>query len=84
MANMTSIRIARLACNAIVACLVSLAADAQDAKPAPCSAAEHRQFDFWLGDWEVKGPAGKVAGRNSISSTHNGCVVVESWKAPAA
>jgi hypothetical protein len=24
--------------------------------PPPCTAAEHRQFDFWLGDWEVRGP----------------------------
>ena len=22
-------------------------------KPFDCSAAEHRQFDFWLGDWDV-------------------------------
>jgi len=80
MGNMRSIRFARLACNAIAACMVSFGANAQDAKPAPCSAAEHRQFDFWLGDWEVKGPAGKVAGRNSISSIHGGCVLYESWK----
>ena len=80
MANMRSIRFARLACNAIVAGLVSIGAHAQDTKPAPCSAPEHRQFDFWLGEWEVKGPAGKVAGRNSISSMHGGCVVHESWK----
>ena len=63
---MRSIRFARLACNAIAACMVSFGANAQDAKPAPCSAPEHRQFDFWLGDWEVKGPAGKVAGRNMV------------------
>src|SRR5215218_6749456 len=81
MANMRSIRFARLACNAIAVCVVSIGAHAQDAKPpAPCSAAEHRQFDFWLGDWEVKGAAGKVAGRISISSIHGGCVVYESWK----
>ncbi|MEO8507887.1 MAG: hypothetical protein ABI593_09675, partial [Betaproteobacteria bacterium] len=31
------------------------AADAPKA-PArpPCTAAEHRQFDFWLGDWKVR------------------------------
>lgn len=80
MANRRSIRIARLACNAIVACIVSLGAHAQDAKPAPCSTAEHRQFDFWLGRWEVRGPAGKVAGHNTITSTHNSCVVLENWK----
>lgn len=55
---------------------------AQDAKPAPkppCAAPEHRQFDFWLGDWEVRNAAGKVVGQNRIASMHNGCVVAESW-----
>jgi hypothetical protein len=22
--------------------------------PNPCSGPEHRQFDFWLGEWEVR------------------------------
>ncbi len=67
------------ACNAAIV-LATSPAFAQDAKPAPCSAPEHRQFDFWLGDWEVRGPAGKVAGSNTITSAHGGCVVVENWK----
>jgi len=77
---MQSIRIVRVACNALVVSVFSLGAHAQDAKPAPCSAPEHRQFDFWLGDWEVRGPAGKVAGHNTITSAHGGCVVFENWK----
>ena len=60
--------------------VLATAAQGQEAKPAPCSASEHRQFDFWLGDWEVRGPAGKVAGQNSITSAHGGCVVLENWK----
>jgi hypothetical protein len=75
-----SMRNVRRACNALLAAAMSFAVHAQDAKPAPCSAPEHRQFDFWLGEWEVRGPAGKVAGQNSIASTHGGCVVLESWK----
>lgn len=44
------------------------AADAPKAPaPPPCCAAEHRQFDFRLGDWEVRDPAGKVVGRNRIT-----------------
>jgi hypothetical protein len=31
-------------------------------KPPACIAPEHRQFDFWLGEWEVRGPAGKLVG----------------------
>ncbi|MGD8977245.1 MAG: tetratricopeptide repeat protein [Gammaproteobacteria bacterium] len=38
-----------------------------------------RQFDFWIGDWEVKGGDGTVFGRNSISSEEQGCVLVERW-----
>ncbi|MFO1312583.1 MAG: hypothetical protein U1F41_11030 [Burkholderiales bacterium] len=73
-------RNAAWACNALVAMALSFPAGAQDAKPAPCGAPEHRQFDFWLGDWEVRGPAGKVVGQNTIASIHRGCVLLESWK----
>jgi hypothetical protein len=44
-----------------------------------CDGAEHRQFDFWLGDWEVFGPNGQPAGRNSITRELNGCVLHERW-----
>lgn len=62
-----------------LASTVAHAADAPAPGPAPCTGAEHRQFDFWLGDWDVRGPAGKLAGRNRITSLHNGCVLFESW-----
>jgi hypothetical protein len=45
----------------------------------PCSSPAHRQFDFWLGTWDVT-QAGKVAGQNKIESVLNGCAVMESWK----
>jgi hypothetical protein len=32
----------------------------------PCSAPAYRQFDFWLGDWKVRRPDGKIAGANRI------------------
>ena len=31
-----------------------------------CGTAPHRQFDFWLGEWEVRAPDGKLAGVNRI------------------
>jgi hypothetical protein len=46
---------------------------------AACSVPEHRQFDFWLGDWEVKDPNGNAAGINLISSEFGGCVLQEHW-----
>jgi hypothetical protein len=55
-------------------------AHTQEAKPAPCTAPEHRQFDFWLGGWDVRDASGKPVGRNEITSLHKGCVVFESWR----
>jgi hypothetical protein len=50
------------------------------AKLTPCTASQYREFDFWLGDWEVKSATGQALGRNRISKKHGGCVVVEEWE----
>ena len=50
-------------------------------KPPACMAPEHRQFDFWLGDWEVRDAGGKKLGQNRIASLHKGCVLFESYRA---
>ena len=44
-----------------------------------CKAPEHRQFDFWIGDWDVTNPAGKPAGHNRIESILGGCALRETW-----
>jgi hypothetical protein len=55
---------------------------AQQPPPPPakqdCKAAEHRQFDFWLGTWDVT-QKDKPAGTNIIEADLKGCVVVERW-----
>jgi hypothetical protein len=48
--------------------------------PHPCASPEHRQFDFWLGDWDVRHPDGRLAGRNRIVSLYDGCVLHERWE----
>lgn len=73
---MTSRFLAVLACAAAFA--PPLAAQ-QRTRPPGCTAAEHRQFDFWIGDWIVETPDGRPAGRNRITATQSGCVVHESW-----
>jgi hypothetical protein len=46
----------------------------------PCSQAEQRQFDFWVGDWTVvRSDNGKYAGHNRIDSVLGGCALHESW-----
>jgi hypothetical protein len=53
-------------------------APAGQAKP-PCRAPEHRQFDFWIGDWDVFAPDGKPAGTNLIKPVLGQCVLHEHW-----
>lgn len=49
--------------------------------PKPCSAPEHRQFDFWVGDWDVAaGPKPEDGGRNTIDVIQGGCVLREQWR----
>ena len=49
------------------------------APPRPCSTPLQRQFDFWIGTWDVTDPAGKFAGTNRIEPADGGCVLTESW-----
>jgi len=49
------------------------------AAAASCASAEHRQFDFWIGEWEVTSPDGKVAGHNRITKILGGCALREEW-----
>jgi hypothetical protein len=48
--------------------------------PAPCAEPEYRQFDFWIGDWDVWAPNGNLAGSNRIEKILGGCVLQENWK----
>lgn len=44
---------------------------------------QNRQFDFWLGQWEVTNPAGQLAGNSRIESILGGCVLQENWDSPS-
>jgi len=46
---------------------------------APCRTAPYRQFDFWVGDWEVEDPGKNVVGRNKVTLEQEGCLIVENW-----
>jgi hypothetical protein len=49
------------------------------AAPRPCASPEHRQFDFWIGEWDVTLATGKPAGRNRITPLLGGCALREEW-----
>jgi hypothetical protein len=54
-------------------------APAPAAPPPACQAAEYRQFDFWIGDWDVYQPNGQKAGENHIEVINGGCGLLENW-----
>lgn len=64
------------------ASLATFAALAQEAPPPKksCVDASHRQFDFWIGDWDVFLPDGSKAGENRIESVESGCALQETWR----
>jgi hypothetical protein len=51
------------------------------ATPPPCQEPERRQFDFWVGDWDVS-PTGKdiLVAHSTIEKLYGGCAVRENWK----
>ena len=51
-----------------------------DRQSRPCEfTPEYRQFDFWIGDWDVKTQQGQTAGTNTIQRLENGCLILENW-----
>jgi hypothetical protein len=58
----------------------ALAAAAPAVPPKPCPTPQDRQFDFWLGKWNVTDNAtGKPEGTNDVTSELKGCVLQEHW-----
>ena len=49
----------------------------------PCNTPEFRQFDFWVGDWNVEAAAapGKYS-RNHITRINHGCTIREEYTTP--
>jgi hypothetical protein len=46
----------------------------------PCAATpENRQFDFWVGEWEVQNPQGRPAGTSSVQLILGDCTIFENW-----
>ena len=62
-------------------------------KPFDCSDQVYRQFDFWVGEWDVvpnpdtrpagtpPPPPGAKPASNEIQKAHSGCVLIENWVA---
>ncbi|HUG45581.1 MAG TPA: hypothetical protein VMK31_03595 [Sphingomicrobium sp.] len=66
---------------AILLAFLAAPAFAQDAAAPPaCAGPEHRQFDFWVGSWDVY-PTGKpdLVARSLIEKLYAGCTIRENW-----
>ncbi len=59
--------------------LLLMALNAPAQTPPPSLPPEARQFDFWLGEWEVTNPAGKPAGTSRIESVAASAGLLENW-----
>ncbi|MGH8235727.1 MAG: hypothetical protein ACREXP_01745 [Steroidobacteraceae bacterium] len=64
---------------AAIGVLSSSLAQAQTPPPPGCPAEVRRQFDFWVGNWDVT-VAGKPAGVNRIEKILEGCALLENWQ----
>ncbi len=45
-----------------------------------CCTESHKQFDFWVGDWDVYDTSGQKIGENKIEKLENNCIVSEKWQ----
>lgn len=50
-------------------------------RPVGCTSPESRQFDFWLGEWDVSPGQSPVIVAESVVTLHDqGCVILENWR----
>jgi hypothetical protein len=79
----------------LAALVLAVTLQPQAAPPAPrptfdCTGPQHRQFDFWVGEWDVVpnpdttppqqgGPTPREPARSVIEKTQGGCVILETW-----
>ena len=55
---------------------------AQNGNQKPCSSPEAKQFDFWIGEWDLTWQdkdGNTLTGSNSISKILNSCVIEENF-----
>jgi hypothetical protein len=63
----------------LLVCLFSASLAFAQAPPSPCTQQpEFRQFDFWIGEWDVT-VQGRPAGTNSVQLILDKCVIFENW-----
>jgi hypothetical protein len=73
----------KIVCLVVLLSVSSTLAEPQPQQVAPCSATQQKQFDFWLGTWDLTWPGEKSGetgrGTNTINRILDDCVVHESF-----
>jgi hypothetical protein len=60
-------------------------AKVQSNNARPCTPrARRRQFDFWIGEWDVTGLDGRFIGTDRIEAAEGGCLLRETWTGAAS
>ncbi len=66
--------------------LLAVTVSAQSEQPTAkhevldCKGPQHRELDFWIGEWDVAHRAdGKKAGTSKVEALLDGCVILENW-----
>ncbi len=73
----------KLVLGLFLASVVSTVAQTPATAPAiapPAPAAVNHDFDFWIGEWEVRDPQGVLAGTSRIESVAGGHGLLENWQ----
>jgi hypothetical protein len=56
-----------------------------EAQKTPCTTDPvYRQFDFWIGQWDVYAKNRKKAGDSKIDLILDSCIILENWKSASA
>lgn len=71
--------LSRLLAGLLLGLATAAAGAATDTPNKPCQSAAYRQFDFWIGHWQVSTPDNTVVGHNRISAIAGGCALLEEW-----
>ena len=66
------------------AAIVTAQAQQAPAKSPCLTNPVYRQFDFWIGTWEVYGKNGQKAGDSKIELILDSCILLENWTSARA
>ena len=51
----------------------------QNKKKIPCATEAYKQFDFWVGNWNVYDTKNNLIGHNKVLKMDNACAIQENW-----